>query len=158
MRHGAFEKALKDIEETISNNYLRPEVFEARGRIYMEQRDHEAAMHDFTAAISRGGKSASIFHARSEAYFFLGELDLALEDIQNAQRLAPEDPCLYDLEGLILNQKRMYEKADLSFEKALELNSDNAIHYFNRGVAYMWRGRYDKAVEDFSREIGRAHV
>ncbi|NUM34211.1 MAG: tetratricopeptide repeat protein [Candidatus Brocadiae bacterium] len=153
IRVGALEASLRDLEEAILNEYLKPEVFETRGKIYLELRDYESAMHNFSYSISRGGKNAELFKGRSEAYFFLKDFDAALSDIQYAQQISPDDACLYDLEGLILNEKNMHQEADIAFEKSLGLDPNNSLHYFNRALCYMRRGRYDRSIEDLTRVI-----
>ncbi len=153
IRVGALEASLRDLEEAILNEYLKPEVFETRGNIYLEQKDYESAIHNFSSSISRGGKNASLYKSRSEAYFFLKDFDAALSDIQYAQQLSPDDSCLYDLEGLILNEKNMQQEADIAFEKSLGLDPNNSHHYFNRALCYMRRGRYDRAIEDITKVI-----
>ncbi len=153
IRYGAYEEALHDIEEAILNHYLKPEIFEARAAIYMQQHDYESALHDFTAAINRGAKSLTIFQGRSESNLALANLDAALEDVHKAQQLSPNNSHLFDLEGLILNAQKDYSAADYAFEQALGNDPGNWLHYFNRSLAYIQRGRHDRAVEDLCKVI-----
>lgn len=153
LRCGAWDTALEDIEKAIQHNYMKPQVYEAGGRISLYRRDYESAMNYLTAAINRGGKNAEIYQARAEAHFFLKNFEDALADVRQAQSLTPELPSLYDLEGLILNEQGRHQDADKAFEKAFGLDPEDPDHYFNRGLAYMRRGKYSPAIEDFTRVI-----
>lgn len=153
IRQKAWEAALEDIEKAIQVHYLKPTVYEAGGKISLTQGDFESAVHYFTAAINKGGKNVYLYHARSEANFFLKNFDAALADVKTAQQMTPEDPYLYDLEGLILNEKSLHKDADKAFEHSLGLSPEDPTHYFNRGIAYIGRGRYDLAISDFSKVI-----
>ncbi len=154
-REGAYQSALPELEEAIFNNYLEPEVFETRGKIYFQQRDYESAMHDFTAAINRGGKNSFLHRARSESFYKLRQLDEALADIEEAIEISPEDAQLYDLQGLIYTDKGDVSSADRSFEQSFGLDPDNPIHNFNRGLSYIVKGRYDRAIDDFTKVINQ---
>jgi tetratricopeptide (TPR) repeat protein len=153
MRQKAWEVAIEDIEKAIQVHYVKPAVYEAGGKISLNQGDFASAVHYFTAAINKGGKNVYLYHARSEAYFFLKNCDAALADVKVAQQMTPEDPYLYDLEGLILNEKGLAKEADKAFEHSLGLAPEYPAHYFNRGIAYIGRGRYDLAISDFSKVI-----
>ena len=153
IKKGAYDTALRDIEDAILNHYIEAEIFETRGQIYLEQRDYESAMHDFSTAINRGAEKSTTFKNRSKAYLLMGKLDLALGDVKMAQNLDFEDLDLYDIEGVILNEQKKYRQADEIFYKVLDLDPNNTNHYFNHAICYMRRGRFDRAIENFSRVI-----
>lgn len=49
--------------------------------------------------------------------------------------------------------KKDYQKALESYNRAIELDQNNAIAYYNRGIVYGKQREYEKAIEDYSRAI-----
>ena len=47
-----------------------------------------------------------------------------------------------------------YDRAIVDFTRAIDLNSDDANAYFNRGRVYREKGDDDRAITDFSKAIG----
>jgi tetratricopeptide (TPR) repeat protein len=52
-----------------------------------------------------------------------------------------------------LNGKHEYPKAVEDFDRAIEMDPDNAMYHNNRGVAYLRQKKFDKAVEDFDKTL-----
>ena len=143
----------EDIEKAIQYHCRRPEVYEAGGKIALLQGDYETAVHYCSAALDKGAKSLVLFYTRGRSLFFLGKLDESLADVEQGQKIAPEDPDLYDLQGLILNAMGQHAQADNAFEYALGIAPDEPLHYYHRALAYMRRGRYELAIEDLGKVI-----
>ncbi len=59
----------------------------------------------------------------------------------------------YNNLGIKLAKKGETEQAILNFNKAIELNPDNAKAYNNRGQAYITQGNLEEALQDFTRAI-----
>ncbi|MBW2576318.1 MAG: tetratricopeptide repeat protein [Deltaproteobacteria bacterium] len=55
--------------------------------------------------------------------------------------------------SLLRQDKADYMKALDLLNKAIELNSEDAIDYNNRGTVFYKLGRYQRAIEDFNRAI-----
>lgn len=153
MEKGAEKQVLSDLDEAIFNNYVKPELFVMRGRIYFSLRDYESAVYDFTAAINRGEKNAFVLRARSEAYYYLKKYDDALQDVSSAIVLDPENASLHNLKGLLLTQKGDFPASEEAFEESVALDPNNSNFYFNRGLAYIIQKRYDRAIDDFTKVI-----
>ena len=47
----------------------------------------------------------------------------------------------------------LYEEAIPNFTKAIQLYSDYALAYFNRGVSYSNLGEYQNAIDDYTKAI-----
>ncbi|MGZ9811783.1 tetratricopeptide repeat protein [Pseudoroseicyclus sp. H15] len=61
-----------------------------RGRDALEMGEAELAVDHFTAAIDWDGDFAEAYHARAEAYYYLGMIGPALADLQRALALNPD--------------------------------------------------------------------
>ncbi|BBM81716.1 tetratricopeptide repeat protein [Candidatus Uabimicrobium amorphum] len=153
MEKGADKQVLSDLDDAIFNNYVKPELFVMRGRIYFSLSDYESAVYDFTAAINRGEKNACVLRARSEAYYYLKKYDDALQDVSDAIVLDSENASLHNLKGLLLTQKGDFPASEQAFEESVALDPNNSNFYFNRGLAYIIQKRYDRAIDDFTKVI-----
>lgn len=78
-----------------------------------------------------------------------------LEQILNADDLSTYiDPeTLYLYAGLLYNESGDFEKSIWSYDKALNLNPNEASAYNNRGMALYSLGRYEPAIQDYSKAI-----
>ncbi|TDM00053.1 MAG: hypothetical protein C4K58_02060 [Flavobacteriaceae bacterium] len=74
-----------------------------------------------------------------------GSLSMA----QNSKKTAAK----YYNNGVEYGNSKNYSSAIRSYDKAIELNPNDAIAYINRGAAYGYRGEYDKAMSDFNKAL-----
>lgn len=81
----------------------------------------------------------------------LNEFDAALEDLNEAVRLAPDEVDPYFNRGAILEQKQQFEAAIQDYNKAIELDPNEAIAYHNRGNAEGSLGNWEQAVKDYQK-------
>ncbi len=59
----------------------------------------------------------------------------------------------YNYQGFAQNNEGEYDKAIVTFTKAIELDPDFALAYNNRAWAYLELGEYEKALADCNRAI-----
>lgn len=64
-----------------------------------------------------------------------------------------KDPKLYELRGNAWNKKKDYDKAIADFDKAIEINPDNAVLYVLKGNTFYYKENYKSAIEDYSEAI-----
>lgn len=57
--------------------------------------------------------------------------------------------------GLDLIQKKQYDEAVQEFTKAINLESKNAVAFYNRGWIFYAKGEYERAIQDFTAAIER---
>ena len=75
--------------------------------------------------------------------------DKALNYLQKAQEVFPEDPEFLKQEITVLINNEQYDKAEQQLTKAIESEPDNAILYYNRGYLYEQMGSGEQAVENY---------
>jgi DNA-binding helix-hairpin-helix protein with protein kinase domain len=109
-------------------------------------------------ANSSPGREASADRARMEKAFALsslgmqlskeGKFEEAVEALQEAVRIDPNSGAEYEHLGYALYRLKRYEESVEASEKAIKLRPNFESHY-NRGLAYMELGRWDKAKKAF---------
>ena len=80
-----------------------------------------------------------------------GHFDQALKDFNEALKLKPNDPSLYDYRGTAYRCKGQDDKAIQDFNKAMELDPKFARAYRNRGMVYFDRSDFDRSLADLKK-------
>jgi serine/threonine-protein kinase len=85
-------------------------------------------------------------------YLYRGEKEKALATLAEVRRLAPHDPTVFIVAGLLYRLNGLYDKALKQYDKLLELNpGDIVIAAYNRGRIYTYRHEYNKAIAEFEK-------
>ena len=77
--------------------------------------------------------------------------DKALDYLQKAQAVFPEDPEFLKQEITVLINNEEYEKAEQQLTKAIETEPDNAMLYYNRGYLYEQMDQGEQAVGNYQK-------
>lgn len=139
----------------------------ALGRCYVHHAQGYGGQHyyDLAAkALDRALKlDSNISGARLQmvyVYLARGEKELALKTLADVRRLAPNDPSVFIVAGMIYRLNGLYDKALKQYDRLLELNPrDIVIASYNRGRIYTYRHEYNKAIAEFerAREVEPGH-
>lgn len=81
------------------------------------------------------------------------DLDKSLDVARQLQRINPDAPEGYTLEGEVMQKLNQWETSIKSFNDAIEKDSENGRLYNLRGYAYLNIDEAEKAKEDFERAI-----
>jgi tetratricopeptide (TPR) repeat protein len=134
----------------------RPEVSEMGVSVQKQLDDALAAL---TAAIENRGTQPEKL---AVAYGDVGNLLLALRELEtaepyylNAQTLAPRDRRWPHLLGYLYQQRGPFDKAVAAFERALELQPDDAALLVRLGEVQLALGRHEVAAVLFDKAIAR---
>ena len=118
---------------------------------------YDQAVDDYTRCIEEGDLTqynlAAVYFNRANAYSDLGELDLAIQDYDEAIRLDPEGAGLFLNRGLVYATKADYERAVSNFDKAIELYPNFGLAFQNRCMAMTLLDRLEQALEDCNESL-----
>jgi anaphase-promoting complex subunit 6 len=127
-----------------------------------------AAQDESDQAMSSYRTASNLFPGCHLPCLFMGmehlrtnNLPLALECMQQASRICPFDPLVYNELGAVYYKQKLFSQAIEMFTKALELCQhvpEKLMEvweptYFNLGYAYRKLKKYDKAVEYFQQAL-----
>lgn len=108
------------------------------------------AISDCNKAVEAKADHQRAYRLRGTAHLTIGDTFRALDDLNVAQSLDPQDPLTLQNRGLALARVGQIEKAIADFNHSIQIKSDNYWSYYNRGRLYSTQGRHDNAIDDFS--------
>ena len=105
-------------------------------------------------AAAHEGLEARDYIERGNYYCDQEDFEGAVEEYTRAIHIDPNCTEAYFRRGYVYyNHLSEYEKAIQDGATLIELNPNLALAYSNRGLAYFGRGRYEKAVQDYTKAI-----
>ena len=134
-------------------------LYRERAAVRREQEDEDAAAVDdmleqLTAAIAAAPEDHGPRRQRGLAFFEVGEYVLALSDLSEAIRLAPDHADTYVARAHAWYIQGHSDKAIEDYTQALERNVEAASEaYAARGNAYESLGNTPKAVADYTKAV-----
>jgi tetratricopeptide (TPR) repeat protein len=141
---------LADVElnkayEIDQNNYLTLDLL---GLIEMKKQNYVDAIEWFNLAIDADSTQATSYYNRAICYRFLGENQLALQDINTSLRLNSQQQKAFFSRALIKKEKGDLSGSIADYNTAIELDStyENAI--YNRSFSFKILGDFTTAEED----------
>lgn len=111
---------------------------------FYSDRKFKDAIYWYTRAISEGA-SADLYSERAVAFFHNNELKEALLDMNRAQELEPARGYRYSSRAYIRDAMGDVEGAVKDYEKAVELDPEDAIAHNNLGMLIEKLGHHQKA-------------
>jgi len=114
----------------------------SQGHIY---RDRFAL---FTDTIAKNPASWLSYANRGRDYALAGNDDLALQDLEKALAMKPDEPHTLQCRGSILLKRREFGRALADFDRSVELQPGRADFYLNRGSARRIAGLMEQALAD----------
>lgn len=95
-----------------------------------------------------------LLHAeRGKAYAALGNIEMALEDINIASAASTADWSVHSAHGVILDRLGRHGEAEQAYKKALTLSPDNPKVLNNLALSLALTGRHDEAVATLQRAV-----
>ncbi|TPP45098.1 Tetratricopeptide repeat family protein [Leishmania donovani] len=149
-----YDKALADFTEAIRLDQRNPVWLHNRGYTYRNMGELELAIADYSASIKLAPHSHTAYTNRAFAFRKLGRYEAAIEDYTRALREHP------GVATKVLNNRaycfarlNLFEDAVRDYTEVLATDPVNAHALYNRGISFEKCGKYNAAVDDFTRAI-----
>jgi tetratricopeptide (TPR) repeat protein len=153
-RLGQFRAALEQIERALEVDPTYFESYHRRGEILLHLRRHPEAIRDFTLALEYHGQRApGIYLQRAAAYQELGQLDLALADLEQHVKLVPNKAAGWAHLGICQLSLGHPDTALKHFKHAIQIDPSCSLAYYGRGNVHYKQLEYKLAVADFTMAI-----
>jgi tetratricopeptide (TPR) repeat protein len=143
-----YPEAVKTYDEVIRRKPAA-DWFNNRGILYLESKQPDRAVTDFTEALRLKPDFVLPLENRANANVSLGRLDLALTDLNAALTLVPKNSTALFRRAKVLLAKRDADAALKDLDAALEIEPKNVEYLLQRGDVLTDRRQLDKALADY---------
>ena len=113
--------ALEDLAVAIAIDPSDASAYAARALLHHQAERYQEAIADYDRSLELRPNDAGILNNRADARMLLGDLDLALEDIEAAVAANPELGIAHYTRGQILDELGRAEEAQAAYEEAARL-------------------------------------
>ncbi|MGW8953246.1 tetratricopeptide repeat protein [Streptomyces sp. NPDC055709] len=124
-----------------------------RGRGQREADAFEAALADYTEALTLAPELARAHYGLGVTLARTGDIERALAALDEAERLSPDTAWIVGERGETKRQFGRYEEAVTDLDRAVALDPSDAWALASRGQAKNQLGRYQEALADLDRAI-----
>ena len=156
IRADEFDCALGACSEAIRQDPRLATAYACRGGVLNGQGEYLKAIKDFDLALKLQPENGDFYYSRAQDYERLGEMDLAMPDLDKAVKLISSEfgrSVAFALRGRIHRKQGSFDEALRDYSQAIRLAPNFAYHYENRGQVYSEKKDYQRAVGDYSEAI-----
>jgi tetratricopeptide (TPR) repeat protein len=158
---GDIEEAINRAEQAIETSKgANGDAYIVRGMAFSfrnKEGDHDKAIADFTTAMKRTltnlTEKDEPYRLRGTEYGQIGDFVHAIEDLNIAISINPNNAFTFNNRGLAYCEKGNYEHAISDFTKALSINPSFVPAYSNRGRVYYNMKKYESAINDYNKAL-----
>ncbi len=141
--------AMETAAEISPNN---PDRLTKLGELYLENGDTDKAEEVFKAAVKHDPNNPDRRTAIGEAFLKAGQEDRAAESFQDSLSLK-QDTNVYNRLGIALRKKGRFKEAILEYRKAIKVDPNDEVLYYNIGRAFMQDKNFNSARKAFQKSL-----
>jgi tetratricopeptide (TPR) repeat protein len=122
-----------------------------RGIREMNEKNYNAAIADFTAALQLKPDYGDALYNRGMAHLSQGDAAAAQADLEAAQRISPQSPNVFFMLGTALKNQKDYAHAIAAFDRVIQAKAPIVyqLALTSRGQAFIAEGDDVRAMADF---------
>ena len=154
---GKLDEAIPLCTQEIALSPKSADGYNTRGVAYYLKQDYDAAIADYSKAISLDPKGKPNFYTnRGMAYAGKGLFDPAIIDFDQAIAMDPKDFLAYSGRGRAYAGKGDLDRAIAEYTRSLGLDPfphKSGITYVDRGDAYLAKEKYELALLDYQNAL-----
>ena len=139
---------IADYSQLIKRNPYEMIYYRKRRNLYMQVEDYQNALNDSNSIINYNGGITYDLRTRAEIYIKLKQYISAIEDYEKLITSGSDKS--FDIDQIILCRYLMQLE---EYDKAIELNPNNADYYEKRAKLFVQNEEYLKAIEDYNKLI-----
>jgi tetratricopeptide (TPR) repeat protein len=150
-----YDLAIKDLDDAIK---LNPEYdyYLLRGMVYQIMNQYVLSVTDLNYALSLDS-TEDAFYYRAYSYVMLKDYTKALSDFKSTIQFSPKNAEHYFNVAALLIANGGYRAAIEITDVGLAYDKNNAIAYFNKGLAYKYLNIKDSAIYNLKYALKLGH-
>ncbi len=161
---GALDAALFAYKQAVEKAPTDAKALYGLGRVQLKIGLVNPAIENLKRALALDAGYLPIYLTLARAYLELAgqaedpgvaalERAKALSVLKDAERLAPDDPAVYNQEGVVYQAMGRRDKAIAAFKKALAKNPGEPTVLYNLAMVYLASGKLDEAIAAFEKAV-----
>jgi len=156
---GELYKIITLLTDELLETQKDAELYLLRGNTWYKKKDYDKAIIDYNKAIEINPENEEVYLLRGNTRYKKKDYDKAIIDYNKAIENNPENEEVYILRGNSWyfkedNNKAMtYNNAIEDYEKAITINPDYTLAFYNKAQANVARKKYKDAIRDFNKVI-----
>lgn len=151
---GSIDEAISNLTISIDGKAsLSASSLMVRGRAWVERREFERSIADYSAAARMSPRDPAPLAARAYIHYLSGNIAQALSDIRHAIEIDDKYPNAYATRGVIWMREGEYEKSVNEFTRAIALSPADSKLYEFRANSLRSLEKFDLAIEDYRKSI-----
>ena len=145
--------ATKLVAQAGIDNESKSNLLYQRGLAKNALSEGAGAIDDFRLAVSANQKHLGAFMALADAQDAAGQAEAVLQTYSQAAQVFPNEPLVFNNQGMFLQRIKRTNEAIKSFTVALQKNPNYYVSLTNRGFAYLDGGNPAEAEKDFNASL-----
>lgn len=147
------EARLRDLDAALEIAPENLDVRLTRGLHYLQADENDKAIADFRAVLEQDEQRTEAWHGVSEALLNQKKFDEALEAINKAIQIKPEDAMGYNMRARIHALKEDLKASLADLDQALKVDDENIPALLMRARVYSATDENEKALADVNRAL-----
>jgi len=150
-----YENAIVHYTETMNQDPIgwQLEVYNGRGRAYLQLKKVPEALADFNSAINMGMRTEQLLTDRGRCLTMLKRFPEAIPDFDACIAIGSKNPDVYFFRGFCFEKASNLEKAIADYSQAIVLRPEYMAAIVNRGFLYQNTKNYPAALEDYNKAL-----
>lgn len=154
LQNDELDEGLEYLEKEIAENPKNGYAYSWMAAVYVEKEQLGDAITAIDKALKYTPKKdkeyMSMAHAiKSRVHYLLGEMDGAIEHLNECVELQPENAEAYEQRAQIYYEQEQYELADKDYERLIELDRGGVTGYMGLGRNAVAQEKYNEAIKQF---------
>ena len=148
---GQLEEAVACLDKAVElDPKLEPAVYALRREALRLKEKHASDLEGLKRHLA-----CEIQHELARTYKAQGDLNKALACYDRSLAINPNNPGAWSMKGGLLHSMGRSREAEACFRRALEvpIDEESRLHWFDRGVAYLYTGRPAEAMACFEKAL-----
>lgn len=114
------------------------------------KKDYKRAINAFNKSLKIDSTDVGTIVNKASAYYLFGYNEEAAQFLEEARKLDPSEPNIYNTLSLIATDVGNYDEAFVQVNKALSLDLNNPYYNNNRGYIHLLTGNLEQAEQDIN--------
>jgi len=150
-------KTFQKKHEQVSPEKIKAEEHVKRGDKHLQNKEYLSAEFEYGTALRYDKKNLKAHHGLSKVYLETGEIDKAKEYLHKIGELddlfAKENKHIFNEVAINLRKQKMYDEAIKNYKKAIIVDPEDEVLYYNMARAYYEKGELENALKYFKKSV-----